>query len=492
MATPSSLLASPESPAKKCTKSTIIQRMRSSRGAVLFVCSLALFTDMLVYGIVIPILPAILRSIGIPPEQETTCSTILFSAYALGLFFATPVFGIFSDKTKNRMTPMLLGLAGLALTTVLFAISSHFYILLFARFLQGVASAASWVVGMALVADTFPITQLGSALGFVMSFYTVGFICGPMISGYAATYISLRAPFYICVIFALLDFFCRILLKPPQKHQAEQEPSSPIETPLPPSQEPQPPLPSLSGGGISILLKRLLSSNMMTILCHFEIFILCFGVVLEAASISIIESLIAEYLERYFGLSLSECSNTLLFFILPNALFPLVVGRLTDTCSRSRLIIIGTIFHAAASPFVALATTLTQFRIAAVVFGLSSSFMITPIMPQLTFLLGSYGKHNTSYAKLYSLFLIATSLGMVLGPIIAGLLMSSTSFLAVMLLFPISSCLLFLPIFMITTIYKERDRFRLANLSNNNSSFSFFRELFIPLPEPVYSKAFIS
>lgn len=479
-------MASPEPFCEKKNKQSSFQRFRSSKGAVLFVCSLALFTDMLVYGIVIPILPSILRSIGIPAEHETTYSTILFSAYALGLFLATPVFGILSDKTGNRMTPMLLGLAGLALTTILFAISSHFYILLLARFLQGIAGAASWVVGMALIADTFPINQLGSSLGFVMSFNTVGFICGPIISGYAATYISLRSPFYICALFALLDFVSRIILKPPKSAKPE---ASCLE--VAPASQPDQSLPDTATAPKASLLKRFFASDIISMLCHIEIFLLCFGVTLETASMSIIEALIAEYLEVYFGLSISECSNTLLFFILPSAFFSILMGKLTDTYSRSRLIIIGTLLHSVASPFVALASTLTQFRIAAVMFGLSTSFMVTPIMPQMTFLIGSYGKHTTSYAKLYSLYLIFCSLGMVLGPIIAGLLMSSISFLAAMFVFPIMGCLVFLPLFVTITIYKERSRFRLANLSDTLSPFSFFRELFIPLPEPVYSKSFI-
>lgn len=452
-------------------KQSAFEAFRSSKEAILFVCSLALFTDMLVYGIVIPILPPILRSIGVEADHQTTYSTILFSAYAFGLFIATPIFGILSDKTGNRKIPMLLGLAGLALTTIIFAISSNFYSLLIARFLQGIAGAASWVVGMALIADSYPLSQLGSAMGFVMSFNTVGFICGPVISGYAATYFSLRAPFYICALFAAIDFIARLIVKPPKNNNSKSEQVS------------------LSSSSVKLtMIKKLLFSEIVDIFAHWEIAILCFGEVLGSISFSIVEALIAEYLEVSFNLSISECSTTLLYFILPNAFFSIIIGKMTDKYRRTRLIIIGTLLHAISSPFIALARTLFEFKLAAIAFGLTSSFMMTPVMPQMTFLVGSYGKHNSSYGKLYSIYTIAYSLGMVVGPILAGFLKSSFSFLAAMSLFPVLSCFIFIPLFTVISVFKERNRYRLSELSGNISRPSFFKELFFPVPEPVYSK----
>ena len=75
----------------------------------LIVVTLAIFTDMLVYGLVVPILPGYASSLGV----SQTAIGLLFACYAIALFIATPVFGILSDKI-GRKGPMLWGLLGLA------------------------------------------------------------------------------------------------------------------------------------------------------------------------------------------------------------------------------------------------------------------------------------------------------------------------------------------------------------------------------------------
>ncbi|WP_422311967.1 MFS transporter [Geothrix sp.] len=59
----------------------------------------------------------------------------------------------------------LWGLAGLAATTLLFAVSKQYWLLVAARFLQGASGAATWLPGMALLADHFPSESRGRADG---------------------------------------------------------------------------------------------------------------------------------------------------------------------------------------------------------------------------------------------------------------------------------------------------------------------------------------
>ena len=141
---------------------------RESRVAVLVVASLAVFIDMLLYGVVIPIQPAILRECGIADHSIDLYQSLLFGSLALGLFISTPIFGIVSDRLQNRKIPMLLGLAALTITTVCFAFTRHFGLLVVARLAQGVSAAATWVVGFAMVADAYPSDEgLGFATGIV-------------------------------------------------------------------------------------------------------------------------------------------------------------------------------------------------------------------------------------------------------------------------------------------------------------------------------------
>ncbi len=112
---------------------SLFRRARRSPTGALVVSSLAIFSDMLIFGVVIPILPALVGRFTKPTDSR---QTILFAAYAIGLFIATPIFGVVSDRYRNRRVPMLIGLAGLAGCTLLFAVATSYVQLVLARFLQ--------------------------------------------------------------------------------------------------------------------------------------------------------------------------------------------------------------------------------------------------------------------------------------------------------------------------------------------------------------------
>jgi MFS family permease len=63
---------------------------------------------------------------------------------------------------SNRKYPMLLGILGLIVATMLFLFVTQYYQFLIARALQGLADANCWTLGMTLVADAYPVEQLGA------------------------------------------------------------------------------------------------------------------------------------------------------------------------------------------------------------------------------------------------------------------------------------------------------------------------------------------
>ena len=146
-----------------------LERIRANKNTVVWVTAIALFNDLLIYGIVVPILPDYATELG-ASQMEVS---LLFGSYSVGLLVATPFFGIFSDRFGRRR-PMLLALAMLALSTVCFAIGRHYYVLVLARFVQGASAAGSWVCGMALLYDSFPPAEMGAKLGLVSVVHGVG------------------------------------------------------------------------------------------------------------------------------------------------------------------------------------------------------------------------------------------------------------------------------------------------------------------------------
>src|SRR4051812_33465533 len=71
-----------------------LSRVRQSRATILFVVSLSLFADVLIYGVSLPILP---DYAGNKVGMSQALVGLLFSTYGVGVILSTPVIGKFTD-----------------------------------------------------------------------------------------------------------------------------------------------------------------------------------------------------------------------------------------------------------------------------------------------------------------------------------------------------------------------------------------------------------
>ncbi|KAF9130252.1 hypothetical protein BGW39_003302 [Mortierella sp. 14UC] len=195
-------------------KRSLWYRARRSPLAVACVVAMALFTDMVVYGVVVPILPEIVKNRLGGTSREVG---LLFACYAIGLLASTPIFAIMSDKYQNRRIPMMVGMLGLAVATVGFSLASNYWVLILARIGQGSAGGASWTIGLGLLADVYPPDNLGVVMGATMTANAIGFMLGPMVGGYLYEYHGYSAPFVFCAGLAILDFLCIVFIAEPEK-----------------------------------------------------------------------------------------------------------------------------------------------------------------------------------------------------------------------------------------------------------------------------------
>ena len=128
-----------------------------------------MFTDMFLYGLIVPVLPFMLEErVHTPESQIQSYVSTLLAVYAAASMVASPVSGILADKlSSSRQLPFLLGLIMLALATVLLAVGQSIAVLTIARFLQGASSGVVWTVGLALLVETVGPENLGKAIGSV-------------------------------------------------------------------------------------------------------------------------------------------------------------------------------------------------------------------------------------------------------------------------------------------------------------------------------------
>lgn len=141
------------------------------RSNTLFIVStvgIGLFTDLFLYGLVVPILPFILSDrVHLPHEQIQSNVSGLLAAYAAASVVFSPPAGIIADWLSTRRLPFLVGLVALLLATLLLLIGKTVAILALARVLQGISGAVVWTVGMAMILDTVGPGHLGKTIGSV-------------------------------------------------------------------------------------------------------------------------------------------------------------------------------------------------------------------------------------------------------------------------------------------------------------------------------------
>ena len=141
---------------------------RSRPSFITATVALGLFTDLFLYGIVVPVLPFMLRDrLSIPESQIQSHASGLLAAYAgAAVLFSIPA-GWITDKIGSRQPPFLGGLMLLFSATIMLAFGRSVAVLVVARLLQGISAAVVWTAGLAMVQDTVGPGKMGQAIGAV-------------------------------------------------------------------------------------------------------------------------------------------------------------------------------------------------------------------------------------------------------------------------------------------------------------------------------------
>lgn len=164
----------------------------------LLILFIVMFLVMVGFGIIIPVLPFYAEKIGASPTQLG----MLMAVYSLMQLLFAPMWGRISDRI-GRKPVMLIGIAGLALSFFLMAVSSKLWMLFAARIIGGLLSSANMPTTMAYVADITTPENRGKGMGMIGAAIGLGFVFGPAIGGiFSKT--SLSLPFYIAGISSLI------------------------------------------------------------------------------------------------------------------------------------------------------------------------------------------------------------------------------------------------------------------------------------------------
>ncbi|EGP84759.1 uncharacterized protein MYCGRDRAFT_47688 [Zymoseptoria tritici IPO323] len=198
---------------------------RSNTVFIIATVAVGLFTDLFLYGIIVPVLPFMLQDrVGVPEDQVQSYVSALLAGYAASSVIASPIAGYFADKTATRQAPFLFGLAALLASTVLLFLGQTVVILALARVLQGISAAVVWTVGLAMCLETVGPENLGKTIGSIFGFISVGAFAAPLLGGVLYEKTGYIGVFGISAAMLVIDFIMRLLViekKIAMKYHAE-------------------------------------------------------------------------------------------------------------------------------------------------------------------------------------------------------------------------------------------------------------------------------
>jgi DHA1 family multidrug resistance protein-like MFS transporter len=351
---------------------------------------LTIFVAMLGLGIVGPIMPLYAQTFGATYLQIG----LLSSAWSISRFIFSAPAGRLSDS-KGKKKVIVGGLLVYSVVSLLYTFAWDFNSLLFFRFIHGLGSAMASPVAMAYAAELAPRGQEGKYMGTMTLAMFGGMGVGPFIGGSLTDAFSLSAPFYVMCALTAVSLACTTLFLPEMQLRD------------PTNSKPRP------------TFRKVLSNKML--LASFM-----YRAVNSLGNSSIMGFLsvfmASTVMEGGLGLSVMDAGTVLSVGQIIGAILQRPSGSLADRYSKRNLIMLGGVISALGMASFAWSSTFWHVMLARVIFATGSA-LITPAISSIAAIEGKEFGLGTTMSVLES----AMSLGMMIGPLLSGVLADALS-----------------------------------------------------------------
>ncbi|RDW79270.1 MFS transporter [Aspergillus mulundensis] len=432
--------------------------LRSSKAFVTWVVAIAVFTDVFIYGMIIPILPEVLKTrASIPEEELQKWMSILLAAFGGALFVGSPIFGYFADRSSSRQAPFMIGLLALAGSTVMFWFARTINALVIARAFQGLSCAVVWTVGMALIVDTMGKEQVGAAMGIVSMAMTVGTVMGPSVGGVVLSKAGYHAVFGLALALIFVDIALRLVMierknatrwidDSAAQSDAETErliDSSASTTTIPPygyeavesesesNHDAESQRPNAKSTAEGSIFTKSSMPPMLRMICSLTLLVVLEATLVEAMAWASFDSVLPLYVRRTFSMSPMGIGLSFIPLFLP-AFLSTLIGSAVDKHGSRPIAILGFILDVPTFFLLSLVTentTKDKITLYALLFaaGLGAALKTVSLMVEVTHAVegieracpGVFGEKGGT-AQAYGLFNVAWSGGQVAGPLVSG------------------------------------------------------------------------
>ena len=358
-------------------------------GRATAVAGAILFTDMLLQGLAIPVLP-LLPSVV---RQGAAATGVLFASYAVAMVIATLFAGRMVDR-RGAKGLLVTGLIVLAVATLLFATGGPYWLLLTARFVQGIAGGIAWVAARSRIAATTGFNERGQMRGIAMSTVTLGVLVGPPLAGFLVDALGPASPFLVATAVTVIDLVLLLSLIPGSPRQVDDTagPFTVLRVP----------------GSVSIVI----------------------AIAIGAAVIAAVQPVLPGHL----GAQASSTMIGVLFGIaaLVSIIANPIAGRFVASVSPRLLIGIGVIAVVAALLMLGWSSGVWQAGVGMGLLGLSSAMLLAPA----TTLISEQGFKSSppTLGGSFALYNLAYAAGLAIGPLLTGFGVQQTGFAAAMVI----------------------------------------------------------
>lgn len=168
--------------------------------------------DSMGIGLILPVMPALLREIGAFPLADAALwGGVLSTVFAVMQFVFGPIIGALSDRYGRRPV-LLISLFVMALDYLVMALAQTMWLLFLGRVVGGITAATQPTAG-AFMADISKPEEKAARFGLIGAAFGVGFVIGPLIGGLLAEF-GTRAPFYAAAALAALNMIFGFFVMP--------------------------------------------------------------------------------------------------------------------------------------------------------------------------------------------------------------------------------------------------------------------------------------
>ncbi|MDZ4719834.1 MAG: MFS transporter [Roseiflexaceae bacterium] len=341
----------------------------------------AVFVDLLGYGIIIPLLPIVIERLG----GGATLVGILAALYALIQGLCGPLLGAASDRYGRRPI-LLLCLLGTGTSYLLLGLAQSLPLLAFAMLLDAL-TGANLSTAQAYVADTATPAARAHSFGLLGIAFALGVTVGPTLGGLLST-LGPSVPAFAAGTMALLNLLLMLVALPeslPPERRTQHLPN---------------PFAPLIGPTMAAGIRRLLLMVMLINLAFAGL-----------------QSNFPIFSRARFGWDTAANAYFFAFVGLCAVLTQgLLLGLLRRSVSEQWLVLAGAALMAGALPLLGLVSSGWMLYPLAAAVALGSNLCI----PSLTSLLIGHGD-ETMQGRILGMQQIAINLALAAGPLIAGI-----------------------------------------------------------------------